>query len=202
MYFINFPFFLRLFYKNVTFNGSRERKCVYLTFDDGPIPEVTPTILDILSKHNVKATFFCVGENINKNSLIYQRIIDEGHQVGNHTYNHLKGWETSNDDYLKNIHHCEELTKSKLFRPPYGRAKRSQLKLIQKTHKIIYWDVLSGDFDQKITAEKCYRNVIKYTRNGSIIVFHDNIKAIPRVTHALPRVIDYLKNKGYNFETL
>lgn len=143
-----------------------------------------------------------MGENINKNPLIYQRIIEGGHQVGNHTYNHLKGWKTSNDAYLKNINHCEELTKSKLFRPPYGRAKRSQLNLIQKTHKIIYWDVLSGDFDQKISADKCYKNVIKYTRNGSIIVFHDNIKSIPRVTNALPRVIDYLKNRGYTFETL
>lgn len=202
MYFINFPFFLRWHYRNVTFNKSRQDKCIYLTFDDGPIPELTPSILDLLAQYKVKATFFCVGGNIKKHPKIFDRLVSEGHQVGNHTYNHLKGWDTTDNEYLENVTLCEQLTGSKLFRPPYGRAKRSQLKQIRQTHEVIFWDVLSGDFDLKLSPEKCYENVIKHTKNGSIIVFHDNVKATPRVLYALPKVIEYYKNKGFSFGTL
>lgn len=202
MYFINAPFFLRWYYSKVTFNKSRKEKKVYLTFDDGPIPEVTPFILDTLAKYQVKATFFCVGENIEKNRDIFERILREGHQVGNHTYNHLKGWDQPDGKYLENVAQCQTLTQTKLFRPPYARAKKSQLREILTNFEVVFWDVLSGDFDIHISPETCYKNVINYTQNGSIIVFHDNIKALPRVSFALPKAIAYLQEKGYSFGLL
>lgn len=202
MYFINAPFFLRWYYPKVTFNRSRGEQKVYLTFDDGPIPEVTPMVLAVLKEYNIRATFFCVGENIDKNKELFERLLKEGHAVGNHTYNHLKGWDSSDELYLENVQQCQALTQTKLFRPPYARAKKSQLKPLYKTHEIVYWDVLSGDFDEKLSPEACYQNVIKHTKNGSIIVFHDNIKAIPRLSYALPKVIQYLLAAGYSFDTL
>ncbi len=202
MYFINAPFFLRWYYPKVTFNRTRKEKKVYLTFDDGPIPEITPWVLDTLKAYQIKATFFCVGENINRNKSLFDRLLAEGHSLGNHTYNHLKGWETSDNVYLENVQMCQALTQTRLFRPPYARAKKSQLRALSKSYEIIYWDVLSGDFDEALSPEACFQNVIKYTKNGSIIVFHDNIKAIPRLTYALPKVIRHLLAKGYSFETL
>lgn len=202
MYFINAPFFLRWYYPKVTFNRTRKEKKVYLTFDDGPIPEITPWVLDTLKAYQIKATFFCVGENINRNKSLFDRLLAEGHSLGNHTYNHLKGWETSDNEYLENVQMCQALTQTRLFRPPYARAKKSQLRALSKSYEIIYWDVLSGDFDEALSPEACFQNVIKYTKNGSIIVFHDNIKAIPRLTYALPKVIRHLLAKGYSFETL
>lgn len=202
MYFIHAPFFLRWYYPNVTWNKSRLEKKLYLTFDDGPIPEITPWILDTLNKYNIKATFFCVGENIDKHPEIYNRMCQEGHQIGNHTYNHLKGWNCTDEEYVNNVYQCHKLTNSALFRPPYARAKKSQLRQLKKDFQFIYWDVLSGDFDLNLSPEKCYQNVINYTKNGSIIVFHDNIKAIPRVKYALPRAIEYFLAKGYTFHTL
>ncbi|HLS96273.1 peptidoglycan/xylan/chitin deacetylase (PgdA/CDA1 family) [Sphingobacterium allocomposti] len=202
MYFVNAPFFLRWCYPEVVFNKSRTEKKVYLTFDDGPIPEITPFVLDTLAYYDVKATFFCVGDNIRKNPSIFERILADGHQVGNHTYHHLRGWDTGDATYLKDIQACQELTKTDLFRPPYARAKKSQLKEISKHYRIIFWDVLSGDFDLNLTPEKCFRNVVRYSRNGSIIVFHDNVKAMPRLSYALPRAIAYLQERGYTFSLL
>jgi|SRR5690606_29302408 len=202
MYFVNAPFFLRWYYPEVTFNKSRKERKVYLTFDDGPIPEVTPFILDTLAEHRIKATFFCVGDNIRKNPTIYERILAEGHHVGNHTYNHLRGWDTEDEAYLDNIAQCQDLTGTHLFRPPYARAKKSQLKILHKNYEVVFWDVLSGDFDTRISPEQCYQNVIRYVKNGSIIVFHDNLKAIPRVSYTLPKVIAYLKEKGFDFGVL
>lgn len=202
MYFVNAPFFLRWLYPKVTFNRTRKEKKVYLTFDDGPIPEITPFILDTLEKHQIKATFFCVGENIEKNRTIFDRIVAQGHRIGNHTYNHLKGWDHDDNVYLENINKCQQLTKSDLFRPPYARAKKSQLAKLNQEYEIIYWDVLSGDFDQTISPQKCFQNVKRHSKNGSIIVFHDNIKAIDRVSYALPKTITFLQEKGYTFATL
>lgn len=202
MYFVNAPFFLRWMYPNVTWNRSRLDKKIYLTFDDGPIPEITPWILDLLQEHQIKATFFCVGENIVKHPTIYQRLIREGHRIGNHTFNHLKGWDTPDDIYFQNIELCQQHTQSNLFRPPYARATKSQINLLNKEYELIYYDVLSGDFDLKLSPEQCYKNVLKHTKNGSIIVFHDNLKAIPRVKYALPRVIAHFLEKGYTFDTL
>lgn len=202
MYFINAPFFLRWYYTDVIWNKSRREKKLYLTFDDGPIPEITPWILNTLNQYGIKATFFCVGENITKHPEIYQRLVEEGHRIGNHTYNHLKGWDCGDQAYINNVYQCHQLTKSNLFRPPYARAKKSQLRKLKNDFEFIYWDVLSGDFDIELAPEKCYQNVINYTKNGSIIVFHDNIKAIPRVKYALPKVIAYFLDKGYTFHTL
>lgn len=202
MYFINAPFFLRWYYTDVIWNKSRREKKLYLTFDDGPIPEITPWILNTLNQYGIKATFFCVGENITKHPDIYQRLVEEGHRLGNHTYNHLKGWDCGDEAYINNVYQCHQLTKSNLFRPPYARAKKSQLRKLKNDFEFIYWDVLSGDFDVELAPDKCYQNVINYTKNGSIIVFHDNIKAIPRVKYALPKVITYFLEKGYTFHTL
>ncbi|UIR57144.1 polysaccharide deacetylase family protein [Sphingobacterium sp. SRCM116780] len=202
MYFVKAPFFLKMFYSKSIWNKTRKENKIYLTFDDGPIPELTSFILDTLQHFNIKATFFCVGENIKKNPHLFERILLEGHQVGNHTYSHLKGWETNDDVYLENVQRCQELTKSNLFRPPYGRAKKSQLKKLYSRYQIIMWDVLTGDFDLQLTPEKCLENAIKNTENGSIIVFHDNIKAVPRVQYALPKTIQYLLDKNYRFEVL
>lgn len=202
MYFVNAPIFLRWYYPNVTWNRSRDEKNLYLTFDDGPIPEITPWILDTLRDFNVKATFFCVGENIEKNPEIFERIVKNGHQVGNHTYNHLKGWNHSDEAYIMNVMKCHRLTKSYLFRPPYARAKKSQIALLKNQFEMIYWDVLSGDFDVGLSPQNCLKNVLKYTQNGSIIVFHDNIKAISRVQYALPKAIEHFLKQGYTFKTL
>lgn len=202
MHFVQPPFFLKWFYTNVTWNKSRAQKSIYLTFDDGPIPEITPWILDVLAQYNAKATFFCVGENIVKHPDIFQRILDEGHQVGNHTFNHLKGWDYSDEEYLENVYKCQELTKTNLFRPPYVRAKKSQLKVLEKEFELIYWDVLSGDYDVNMSPQKCFNNIVNYTKNGSIIVLHDNIKAIPRVQFLLPKLLDKYIQKGYTFAIL
>lgn len=202
MYFVNAPFFLKWYYPNVIWNKSRLEKKIYLTFDDGPIPEVTPWVLDTLKMYNAKATFFCVGENIVKNTEVFNRLKNEGHQVGNHTYNHIRGWDYTDEEYFNNIEKCQKLTQTHLFRPPYARAKKSQLKVLKQKFDIVYWDVLAGDFDIKLSPLKCYENIIKYTKNGSIIVLHDNIKSYPRVQYVLPKLLEYYKNLGYSFETL
>lgn len=202
MHFVRTPFFVRAWYRECVWNRSRQNNKIYLTFDDGPIPDITPWVLDTLKDANVKATFFCVGENIEKNPEIFGRIQTEGHQVGNHTYNHLKGWATADSVYLENIKKCQKLTNSPLFRPPHGRATKSQLKLLKETFHIIMWDVLSGDYDIRIPKERCLMYVTEYTRNGSIIVFHDSLKAERNLRYALPKAIEYLKAKGFVFDTL
>ncbi|MEO8794622.1 MAG: polysaccharide deacetylase family protein [Daejeonella sp.] len=202
MYLAYSPFWLRWYYQNLIWHKNRKEKCIYLTFDDGPIPVVTPWVLKILKEFNVKATFFCIGDNVQKHTEIYNQIKTEGHSIGNHTFNHLKGWKTTDNIYLENFGHCEKLVKSNLFRPPYGRIKKSQiakLKLLNPEIEIIMWDVLSGDFDVNLSPEGCLKNVLKYTRNGSIIVFHDSLKAYNRLEYALPQAIKLLKEKGYKF---
>jgi peptidoglycan/xylan/chitin deacetylase (PgdA/CDA1 family) len=205
MYLVKSPLLLKWYYPSLTWNKSRTEKVIYLTFDDGPIPDVTDFVLKTLKDQQVKATFFCIGDNIRKHPSIFQRLLDEGHQVGNHTYNHLKGWKTDDATYLENFEQCQTLTGTNLFRPPYGRIRKSQIKDIRFRYpemKIIMWDVLSGDFDLNLSPESCYHNVDKYVENGSIIVFHDSLKAFERMQYALPRVIANLKAKGYQFATL
>jgi len=205
MYLVKSPLLLKWYYPSLTWNKSRTDNVIYLTFDDGPIPDVTDFVLKTLKDQQVKATFFCIGDNIRKHPSIFQRLLDEGHQLGNHTYNHLKGWKTDNATYLENFEQCQTLTGTNLFRPPYGRIRKSQIKDIRSRYpemKIIMWDVLSGDFDLNLSPESCYHNVDKYVENGSIIVFHDSLKAFERMQYALPRVIANLKAKGYQFATL
>jgi len=202
MYTVRPPIFLRWLYPTLTWHRSRAENRIFLTFDDGPIPDVTPFVINTLKKYRIKATFFCVGENIKKHPDLFDCLLENGHSIGNHTYNHLNGWETPDGIYMQNVDRCQELTGTYLFRPPYGRGRRSQYAQLGKTHEIVMWDVLSGDFDNRISPAKCLRNVIKHTRNGSIVVFHDNIKAAPRITYALPRAIEYWLEQGYEFGVL
>lgn len=217
MYFVKTPFLLKKLYpSSLVWNKSRNQKVIFLTFDDGPIPIVTPWVLKTLKNFNAKATFFCIGENIAKHPEIFEQLKADGHAVGNHTHNHLKGWLTDDKIYLENFKKCQSLTQTNLFRPPYGRIKFSQIKLLKNQvanskHQddlqrnqisIVMWDVLSGDFDTKLSPEKCLKNVIKHTQNGSIIVFHDSLKAWDRLEYTLPKALAYWIKQGYTFETL
>lgn len=205
MYLANSPFWLQWLYPSLTWHKSRKEKYVYLTFDDGPIPVVTPFVLNTLKNFNAKATFFCIGDNVAKFPEVYAEVLSEGHSVGNHTFNHLRGWNSNNEDYLSNIRKCSGLVHSNLFRPPYGRIKKSQIADLRSHFpdlKIIMWDVLSGDFDTGISKEKCLQNVLKNAKSGSIIVFHDSQKAFERLQYALPAVLETFKKKGFCFKAL
>lgn len=170
---------------------------IYLTFDDGPVPETTPFVLETLRKFNALATFFCVGENVSKYPELYSRILENGHSVGNHTFNHLKGWKTADDDYLKNVARCGEYVDSNLFRPPYGRITKQQGQQLDGDYRLIFWTILSGDFDNSITPEMCYKNVIDNIEPGAIIVFHDSIKAFANLQGSLERVLEFCTRMGY-----
>ncbi|TKC07209.1 polysaccharide deacetylase family protein [Pedobacter frigoris] len=205
MYLTKSPILLKWYYPSLTWNKPRDRKVIYLTFDDGPIPDVTDFALKTLKSFNAKATFFCIGDNIRKHPDVFNQIKNDGHSVGNHTFNHLKGWKTPDKIYLKNFQMCQEQTATNLFRPPYGRIKKSQIRSIRAIYpdlQIIMWDVLSGDFDINLSPEKCCKNVLQNTRNGSIIVFHDSLKAFDRMRYALPKVLAHFSNAGYKFEKL
>ena len=196
-------------FNNLVWDIPNSDKKIFLTFDDGPIPEITEWVLDILKSEEIKATFFCIGDNIKKHPEVYKRILAEGHQTGNHTFNHLNGWKTKTNHYIDNFKLCEtECLKlnsehSFLFRPPYGKIKPSQTKAIRNLgYKIIMWDVLSYDFDPNIIPEKCLENVISNTEQGSIIVFHDSKKAEKNLKYALPKAIQILKDKGFVFDVI
>jgi peptidoglycan-N-acetylglucosamine deacetylase len=180
-------------------------KSIYLTFDDGPHPLITPFVLDELKKYNAKATFFCIGKNVQENPDVYKRILNEGHAVGNHTYSHLDGWKTGNAKYLADVLKAKKYIDSDLFRPPYGRITRKQRKglfVMNRPMKNIMWGVLSGDFDKRITAEKCCVNVIKNVENGSVVVFHDSAKAKEKMQYALPVILLHFSEKGYSFKKI
>ncbi|PYF70864.1 polysaccharide deacetylase family protein [Pedobacter nutrimenti] len=205
MYLVKSPLLLKWYYPSLVWNKTRSDKVIYLTFDDGPIPDVTDFVLKTLKSFNAKATFFCIGDNIMKHPAVFKRLKEEGHSIGNHTFNHLKGWKTENEAYVQNFSKCQELTATKLFRPPYGRIKKSQVKAIRKLMpdvQIIMWDVLSGDFDLKLDPHTCFTNVIKHTVNGSIVVFHDSLKAFERLEYTLPRALQYFSEQGYSFKAL
>lgn len=175
---------------------------VYLTFDDGPIPETTPWVLKILDEFNAKATFFCVGENVSKYPELYKKIINCGHLVGNHTFNHLDGWKTANYKYIKNVLTANKYIRSKLFRPPYGKISFAQKKVLKKHFSIIMWDVLSKDYDQSISPDECFDNVINNTSPGSIIVLHDSVKSFKNLKPVLPKVLSYIKEKGWQTKSI
>ena len=202
-YTIKTPTIIQKFFSNYRWRFSSVPKEIYLTFDDGPTLEVTNFVLEELKKHQAKATFFCVGKNVKKHQNIYHKIQEEGHSVGNHTFNHLNGLLTKNTRYIENIQQASAYIVSKLFRPPYGRLKSSQARLLQQEgYKIIMWDVLSGDFDRSISPEKCLENVLKNTTNGSIIVMHDSEKSKDKIYFALPRILDHFSQKGYLFKAI
>ncbi len=196
-------------FKQYTWRKKGQDKTVYLTFDDGPIPIVTEWVLDILKHYNIKATFFCIGDNIRKHPEVFKRIIAENHQIGNHTFNHLNGWKTDLDYYITNINLCQtEMMKntsicSNLFRPPYGKMKKNQSIEIQKLgYEIIMWSNISKDYDSKTSPEVCLKNALFNLKTGNIIVFHDSLKAENNLRYALPKLIEILLAKGYNFSKL
>lgn len=188
--------------------SSTDEKSIYLTFDDGPIPEATPLVLDLLNRFDAKATFFCIGDNIRKNPDIFQRIVNEGHAVGNHTQNHLNGWKTPTEKYLQNVASCQAeiekftVPKRKLMRPPYGKISRAQSRALRRQgYEIAMWDVLSADYDTSITKEKCLKNA-ESCRPGSIVIFHDSVKALPNMAFALEKILEKLSAEGYRFKSL
>lgn len=204
-YLVKSSWFIKKLYRNCTWSIPGNEADIYLTFDDGPNPKATTFILDELKKYQAKATFFCIGKNVVLYPEIYRRIIDEGHAVGNHTYNHLNGWNTSDNVYLDDIAEAAKYIDTTLFRPPYGRIRGFQLQqLALPKFKLspIMWSVLSGDFDESLSKERCLQNVILNTNSGSIVVFHDSEKAYPRMAFAVPGTLDYFSKKGYNFKKI
>lgn len=178
------------------------KKVAYLTFDDGPVPEATPLVLDILKQYKVTATFFCVGENVQKHPEIYNRILAEGHTIGNHTFNHVDGWTKDAKEYTLNTQKCAELVKTNLFRPPYGRLTLKQFRRLKKDYKVVFWDVLSMDYDKNLNSEDCLDIVKKYTRPGSVIVFHDSVKTVDKITSLLTKSLDFLTSEGYELKAI
>jgi peptidoglycan-N-acetylglucosamine deacetylase len=212
MYLIKAPFWIRWVYPQLLWRLPTQEKVIYLSFDDGPHESATDFVLDQLKAYQAKACFFCIGKNVVKHPEIYERILREGHQVGNHTQHHMNGWENEEAAYLQEVAAAAEHIHSPLFRPPYGRIKRSAISKVKAilnglyhhlgASKIVMWDVLSGDFDSNISGETCFQNVIKHAGPGSIIVFHDSTKAWERMSYALPKVLQHFSALGYRFETI
>lgn len=199
---IRFPDLFRPFLGKLIWRKNPSSKVIYLTFDDGPVPEVTPLVLDILDKYNLKATFFCVGENVKKYPDLYAEVIHRGHQTGNHTFNHLKGVSVSVGEYISNVEKASELIKSQLFRPPYGRITFRQKKVLQLKFDIIMWDLITHDYNRKLTPETILKNIRRYSRNGSIVVFHDSMKAKENLLNVLIPAIEYWENENFSFGVL
>lgn len=199
---VRLPGFITSLFKDVVWRFDENSKVVYLTFDDGPIPEVTPWVIDLLRKENIKATFFCVGENVMKYPEVYRQILDGGHSVGNHTYNHWQGIKKGKQDYFDNIEKAAGFIDSDLFRPPHGWLTRSQYRFLKNRYRIIMWDLVSCDYDIRIKPEKVLRNVKDFVRPGSVITFHDSIKAENNLKQSLPEAIRWMKEQGYRFEAI
>ena len=202
MYFVKSPKMFDLLYPDLIWRIRSTEKKLYLTFDDGPDKTLTPELLTILDHFKAKATFFCVGKKIEKFPEILKQITSAGHSIGNHTYHHLKGKNVETDTFIEDVSTCDKLLQSNLFRPPFGSIKRSQIKQLKDQYKIYMWTVMPGDFDQNISKEKCLNRSIRYTKNGTIIVFHDNVKSKEKVLYTIPRYIEHFQKLGYTFETL
>ncbi len=190
-------------FPNYVWDIPNDSKKVFLTFDDGPTPEITQWVLSQLKQHHAKATFFCIGNNIENHPELFQKILADGHLIGNHTFDHLNGWKQENGKYLENVAACAESIKKRtesndLFRPPYGKVKRSQTKMLKALgYKIVMWDILSADFDHRITPQQCLDNVIKNVQSGSVIIFHDSVKGFKNLEYALPKTLEFLKENGF-----
>ena len=204
-------FIMRALYPDFIWRIPNNEKEIFLTFDDGPIPEITEFVLEELNKYQAKATFFCIGGNIEKYPDVFQQVVNQHHTVGNHTFNHLKGWDTHDDTYIENFKKCEDLMVNlqlkrhplaTLFRPPFGRIKRSQAKEILKSHEIVMWDVLTGDYDQNLSKERVLSKTLQHTEQGSIVLFHDSIKASKNMMYTLPRVLAHFSEQGFSFKSI
>ncbi|WP_259016836.1 polysaccharide deacetylase family protein [Emticicia fluvialis] len=204
-------FLMRAMYPDFIWRKKTQEKKIYLTFDDGPIPGITEFVLETLAAYNARATFFCIGDNIRKHPLVFDKVIAGGHSVGNHTFNHLRGWDTATEAYLDNVKQCDALISSqarlmlpgkKLFRPPHGRIRRSQARALLPEYDIVMWDVLTADYAADIAPEKVLAKTLQYTEAGSIVLFHDSIKANKNMSFALPRFLAYFSEKGFRFECI
>ena len=194
------PWFYRALFPGVTWRMPAEPKCVYLTFDDGPIPEVTPWVLDTLDRFGVKATFFMVGDNVRKHPDIYRMVVERGHLIGNHTFNHIQGLRYWTKNYLANVAKAAEYIPSDLFRPPHGHMRIPQTLLLQRKYRVIMWDVVTRDYSPHMTPRGVFNVVKRYTRNGSVIVFHDSLKAERNMRIAMPQAVEWLLEQGYVFK--
>ena len=194
------PQFLRILYPKAIWRMNKNEKAVYLTFDDGPIPVVTPWVLDLLDKYKIKATFFMVGDNVRKHPKEFQMVVNRGHRIGNHTFNHIRGLDYKEDSYLENTDKANAYLKTNLFRPPHGYMSRKQYRTLKDKYKIIMWDLVTRDYNRKLNGKQVLGKVKKYVRNGSIITFHDSIKSEENLKYALPRAIEWLQEQGYEFK--
>lgn len=209
MYLFKTPGIVKWLYPNLIWNGNRDQPIIYLTFDDGPVPGATDQILDSLHQFKIKATFFCVGDNIDKHPGLFRRIHEEGHMIGNHTYHHLNGWDLSIEDYLRDIENCNRIiedngfsSRIKLFRPPYGKIKKKAIDKIKDDYHIIMWDVLSYDFSSRLSEERMLGKSIQNTLGGSIVVFHDSERTRGRTQFIIFKYIDYFLSNNYKFSTI
>lgn len=202
MYSVRPPLLARIIWPGLLWRMPATSRVVYLTFDDGPEPKVTPWVLDQLAAHGAKATFFCIGRNVEANPGLMTRIRAEGHAVGHHTHGHVNGWHTPDRSYFRDVLKGQQCTGGVLFRPPYGRLSPRQARALKKRFTVVMWDVLSGDFDTRADGPECAQRTIRHVRPGSIIVFHDSVKAAPRLRIALPQVLTRLKEQGYAMEAL
>ena len=199
---VRFPDILRPFLGKLVWRKDSSEKVIYLTFDDGPVPEVTPQVLHILQQFNIKATFFCVGENVQKYFEVYEKVLLSGHKTGNHTFNHLKSFSVPAVEYMENVHKASGYIQSKLFRPPHGQITHRLRKLLQPDYQIIMWDLLTCDYDKTLSPAMILKNIKRYSRNGSIVVFHDSIKAKDNILDVLPAAVEWWKSEGYRFGLL
>ena len=193
--------YLRWLYPNALWRMNRHERSVYLTFDDGPIPEATPFILETLARYDIRATFFMVGDNVRKHPELYQQIVDAGHQVGNHTHNHIGGLSHTIKEYSYNVEKANAYIKSHLFRPPHGWMRLATYAWLSRRYKVVMWDLVTRDYSKWMTAQGVVNNIKRYARNGSIITFHDSLKSIDKLRTALPESIEWLKQQGYDFKT-
>lgn len=202
MYLPKTPEIAKKIFPKLTWDNHQSDNSVYLSFDDGPTPEITNWVLDQLERYDAKATFFCLGKNVVLYPEIFERILNNGHTVGNHTYNHLNCWQTDRKQYLSDIESCSRVFQSKFFRPPYGKLKPGVRSTIRKDYEIVMWDIMAYDFDQSVSPEDCAKNVIEHVQPGSIIVFHDSLKAEKNLRKALPAVLEDFKRRGLQMKAL
>ncbi len=200
---VRIPKIAQSFAPGLTWYIPNTSNSIYLTFDDGPTPKITPWVLELLKHYDAKATFFCIGQNVEKHPEIFSQILEDGHSIGNHTYNHIKGWKVSSKDYLENTIKASKVISSKLFRPPYGKISPVQIQHLKKSgFDIVMWTILSMDWSSKVTKDQCLKNVIEKTQSGDIIVFHDSIKASQNLNYVLPKFLDAFSKKGFSFKCI